>query len=109
MHTVLRRQSTNSMVHASVWHICQCLHVSVYVVDLYQIVRSKSSVSLNHSIYGHVHACQQTFKLRLHVSLKTFTSIYGYVCMQALKAMSTDKYMHVSRTSAFVHINCVYE
>ena len=55
---VLCRQSTNSMVHASVCthrHTCQCIHVSLCVVDLYQIVRSKSSVSLNHSSYGHVH------------------------------------------------------
>ena len=59
-----------------VWYMSACMLVSTCVVDLYQIVRTKSSASLNH---GYV----------MHVSIDEYT----------------DKYMHVSRTSDFVHIS----
>ena len=66
----------NSMVHASVWHTCQCIHVSVYVLSTFTKL------------------CNQKAQW---VSNITSTDTY-------MQTMSTDKYMHVSRPSNCVYM-----
>ena len=106
VYTYTRLHETTRQLYVCTCHKrpCECVaymsDVSVYVLSTFTKLCDQKAqwvstiASTDTYMQVRISTCMSA-DLQI-ASLKTFTSIYGYVCMQALKAMSRDKYMHVS-------------